>query len=81
MAVLRWARCVAAGMVRVYETDSVLPEQPSFERGVAVKFPDKMGYGPDDYSQVAVSSTILKRFVDRSSWLFYTHEEKYYPDY
>lgn len=72
---------VAAAGVGVIEADSVVPDQFAFEREVRVKFPDKSGYGPTDYPGNVVSAALLKRFVDRASWLFYEHQEPYYPEY
>lgn len=72
---------LAGGTFAVLEMDSPLPEARAFERRVQVKFPDKPGYGPNDYTASIVQTTLFKRFVDRSTWLCYTHEEAYYPDY
>lgn len=72
---------LAGGTFAILEMDSALPEARAFERRVQVKFPDKPGYGPTDYSGSIVQTTLMKRFVDRSTWLCYTHEEPYYPDY
>lgn len=75
-----WAG-VASGSVSVVEADSAFQDGFSFERAVTVRFPDGSGYGPEDFTRVQVSSALLSRFVDRATWLFYTHEEPYYPDY
>lgn len=72
---------VAAGTVSVIEADSALPDEPVFERFVRVGFPDAQGFGPRDLGEDLVHSTLAKRFVDRASWLFYDHQEPYYPDY
>lgn len=72
---------MAAGNLSVFEIDSPVPEESAFDRTIQVKFPDKRGYGPSDMSQVMVTSTLAKRFVDRASWLFYVHDEPYHPDY
>lgn len=72
---------VAAGTVAVLEMDSPLPDSHAFERKIQVKFPDKPGMGPAEFNANVISSTLVKRFVDRSTWLFYKHEEPYYPDY
>ena len=52
-----------------------------FEREVRVKFPDESGRSPLDYNASVVSSALMARFIDRSTWSFYEHEEPYYPDY
>ncbi|MEM9064672.1 MAG: hypothetical protein AAGB51_04200 [Planctomycetota bacterium] len=71
---------LASGTVAVIETELGTSDF-AFERQVQVGFPDGSGYGPMDISRQVVTSALLARFVDRSSWLFYDHEEPYYPDY
>ncbi len=75
-----WAG-VAGGTISVLEADGPLPEDYVFERAVSVKFPDADGYGPDELPGGAVATTLVNRFVDRASWLFYNHQEPYYPEY
>jgi hypothetical protein len=53
----------------------------AFQKPVTVRYPDKSGYGPSDISGAEVASVLLKRFVDRSSWPFYTHKETGKMDY
>jgi hypothetical protein len=72
---------VAAGTVTVFETDGTRAERPAFRKAIEVKFPGKEGYGPNDLTTEQVTSALALRFIDRSSWLFYTHEEPYYPEY
>jgi hypothetical protein len=72
---------VAAGTLSVLEIDSALPDSHAFERNVQVKYPDKPGFGPGQMAANVVSSTLVKRFVDRATWIFYDHQEPYYPDY
>lgn len=71
----------AIGTIGVIEVDAAAPENYAFEKLVTVKFPDKQGTGPQEYSQDLVMAALDKRFTDRATWLFYTHEEPYYPDY
>lgn len=71
----------AIGTVGVIEADSPTPENYTFEKLVTVKFPDKQGNGPEEYGQDLVTAVLNKRFTDRATWLFYEHEEPYYPDY
>ncbi len=71
----------AIGTIGVIESDSPTPENYVFEKLVTVKFPDKQGTGPLEYSQNLMMAALDKRFTDRATWLFYTHEEPYYPDY
>lgn len=70
-----------AGTLSVYEADSALGDTPSFIREVDISFPDSDGFGPNDFSAEQIASVLMSRFVDRASWLFYDHEEPYYPDY
>lgn len=72
---------VAAGRVLVVESDGIDPNQIVFEKYISVKFPDKSGWTPQTMQQNLVVSTLLSRFVDRASWLFYDHQEPYYPEY
>lgn len=72
---------VASGMVTVIETESAMPDEPVFEESVRVAYPDKSGFGQADMPGDTVASVLMKRFVDRASWLFYSHEEKGKMDY
>jgi hypothetical protein len=71
----------AVGAVSVFEADSALPDDAVFRKTVDVAFPDVEGQGPAEIPRVGVNSVLVKRFIDRATWLFYTHEEKYDPDY
>lgn len=72
---------VAGGQVSVVEADGPLPDDYAFSRAVKVTFPDQKGIGPEQYGRDVVSSALLVRFVDRSTWMFYEHQEPYYPKY
>lgn len=72
---------VAAGTVSVYDPSSFTPEIAVMEKLVTVKFPDKIGLGPDDMDATLVNAALSLRMVDRTSWLFYDHQEPYYPTY
>lgn len=72
---------VAAGRVMVVEIDGIDPNAVVYEKFVSVRFPDKQGYTPDILKSKDVASVLLARFVDRASWLFYNHQEPYYPEY
>lgn len=71
----------ASGTVSVIEADSSYPDEFVYQAPISVQYPDKMGFGPAELSKQQVSSVLAKRFIDRSSWLFYEHEEAYYMDY
>lgn len=75
-----WAG-VAAGTVRVVEVDSKTPGVYALQEPVRVTFPDEDGYGPAQIPARNVQLALSKRFVDRAAWLFYKHEEPYYPKY
>jgi hypothetical protein len=64
---------VAAGTVGVIEVEN--PDEFAYQKSLRVTYPDESGHGPNDISQVAVSSVLIKRFTDRASWLFFTHKE------
>lgn len=72
---------VCAGTVSVAETDSKLADYYTFERSILVKYPDERGRRPEEIPETAVRTELVRRFVDRATWPFYTHEEPYYPKY
>jgi hypothetical protein len=72
---------LATGQVGIVEADGRVADEFAFEKAIRVQFPDKQGYGPQDMPIGAVATTLLNRFVDRVTWLFYSHEEPYYPKY
>lgn len=71
----------ASASVGVVETAGPLPDDFTFSRDVAVRFPDQSGYSRSDLSEIQVRSALTKRLVDRITWLFYDHKEDYYPEY
>lgn len=75
-----WAG-VASGRVMVIEADGLDPDRIAFEKLVSVQFPTKKGFTPEAMTSKEVASTLLSYFVDRASWLFYDHQEPYYPEY
>jgi len=70
-----------AGRLGVVEADGAFPDSFAFERDVMVRFPDGTGYSPSDYTEAQIRAVLMSRFLDRSTWLFYDHEEPFYPDY
>jgi hypothetical protein len=66
---------VASGVVEVYESDSGLPDDPMFERTIAVTFPDRTGLLEEEVPKEVITSELSRRFGERISWLFYEHEE------
>ncbi len=75
-----WAG-VASGNVGVVEADGMIKDNFGFQQRVSVAYPDKTGFGPEQLSGADVELVLAKRLVDRTSWLFYTHDEKKTPDY
>jgi hypothetical protein len=71
---------VAIGQVAVVEADGPLPDDYAFARPVRVAFPDKKGMGPEQFGRDVVSSALISRFINRTSWFFYEHQEPYYPE-
>ena len=63
------------------ETDGFDPDEFAYEQDITMRFPDGSGFGPGDMDRSLVSSVLVSRFVDRATWLFYEHEEPYYPEY
>lgn len=72
---------VAAASVNVIEADSTIPDDYAYSNLVQVKFPNKQGIGPAEMGREVVASALVGRLVDRVTWLFYTHQEPYYPEY
>lgn len=72
---------IASGTVGVAETDGSFPNELTFRKDIRVRFPDQDGLGPNEFSNRQVRSMLERRFVDRVSWLFYEHQEPYYPEY
>ncbi|MBX3381465.1 MAG: hypothetical protein KF805_15325 [Phycisphaeraceae bacterium] len=72
---------VAAGSIAVVEADSKLADFYSFERSILVKYPDQQGFRTEEIPEAAVRTELMRRFVDRATWPFITHQEPYYPKY
>lgn len=72
---------LATGTVGVIEADGPVPDEYAFQKSINIKFPDKSSMSPNDLPASAVASELIIRFVDRASWIFYAHEEPYYPKY
>ncbi|MFO0832091.1 MAG: hypothetical protein U0637_09625 [Phycisphaerales bacterium] len=71
----------ASGSVRVVEVDGGAIDTFAFDKLVNVRFPDKKGVTPDDVSRSAMTSALALRFIDRTTWNFYAHEEPMEPEY
>lgn len=72
---------LASGTVGVVEADGTVPDEFSFQKPINVRFPDGESFGPNDFDRAVVATALGQRFLDRVTWLFYKHEEPYYPKY
>jgi hypothetical protein len=68
-------RGVAAGAVTVIEAEGDTYPVEKFRENIRVKFPDHEGGSQDNMQSQTVLSELSRRFVERSGWLFYDHEE------
>ncbi len=66
---------LAWGSVEVYDATAFDPDRPIYEEEIRVRFPDGIGFGPTEMQESFVKTELLRRFVNRASWLFFTHEE------
>ncbi len=71
-------RGVASGTVGVIEVESSLPDEFVYQKSIRIAFPEKDGFGPNDFTELQVTSILIDRFVKRASWLFFAHDER--PD-
>jgi len=72
----RWVwNGLASGIVGVVEAESDQVEDFAFRESVQVKFPDKENTGAEQIPMQTVQLALLKRFVDRCSWMFFDHVE------
>jgi hypothetical protein len=72
---------IAAATISVVEADGVLKDDFAFNKAISVKFPDQGGFTQNDIPRAGVNTELTRRLTERSAWLFYTHEEPYYPKY
>ncbi len=72
---------LASATMGVLESESGLPDEYAFRRQVSVAFPDEKGVTPTDMTQSVVATRLQTRLVDRIVWVFYDHQEPYYPTY
>ncbi len=66
---------VVSGAVHVIEVESPTPSEFTFGESVRVKYPDASGVSPTQEPRNNVLSELSRRFIERSAWLFYEHEE------
>lgn len=65
---------VADATIGVIEADGPYPDDIAHELFVNVTFPDAGGFGPEDFSRQQVTSVLIQRFLDRTTWPFYDAE-------
>lgn len=75
-----WAG-LCQGLVTVYAADGALPDDPMYEKRIAVRYPAREGMMATDIPETVVASELSRRFTDRVAWLFYEHEEANRIDY
>jgi len=66
---------IAGGTVGVFDLTSPTPSEFAFRKSISVTAPDKKRTPVGDIPYEAVNTLLARRFVDRASWAFYTHEE------
>ncbi len=66
---------VASGVIHVAEVESEVASEFAFGERVSVKFPDMSGMSPTQIPRDQVFSELTRRFIERSAWMFYQHEE------
>lgn len=71
---------VCAATVGIVERESLDPDQFAVTYNVVAKYPPFEGLGRDSASEGQIQTGVLYRFVERCSWLFYTHIEAKYPE-
>ncbi len=72
---------LAAARVGVVEARGAMANEFAYSKEIQVRFPSKAGLGPQDISKGQVQGNLDKRFLDRVTWLFFDHQEPYYPEY
>jgi hypothetical protein len=71
---------LCAANVGVIERDSYDPDSFIDTFTVESRFPDITGVDRQSATPAAIQTGVLARFVERTAWLFYRHEEPKYPD-
>lgn len=66
---------IVASRVGVVEADTGAPNEFVFTRELRIRYPDDGGYTAADFTQQHVQTTLMDRFANRVSWLFFDHEE------
>ena len=66
---------VASGVVHVAEVESEVASEFAFGKDVRVKYPDMTGMSSAQIPRAEVFSELARRFIERSAWMFYSHEE------
>ena len=72
---------LAIASVGVVESDGYNPTEFAFSKTVQVTYPSEAGQGQADLPESQVRAGLEQRLLDRITWLFYEHQEPYYPEY
>lgn len=65
----------ASGVLNVLEVEKTVNGEFGYREPISVAFPDNEGLGPDQIPRQTVTLELMRRFVNRASWIFYEHEE------
>ena len=71
----------AIGTVSITEMDGPTPNLYAFREAVRVGFPDETGVSPLEIPRDTVKLALTSRFVQRTTWMFFDHEEKNVIEY
>lgn len=71
---------VCAATVGIVEREAIDPDQFVVTYNVVSRFPGIDGLGRDSANEGQIQTGLLVKFVERTSWLFYTHIEDKYPE-
>jgi hypothetical protein len=71
---------VAAANIGIIERDGFDPDEYADVFAVESTFPDVKGVSVDSADAAQIQRGLLTLFVQRTSWLFYSHFEPKYPD-
>jgi hypothetical protein len=68
--------------IRIIEAapDALDPETPRAEYDVIAKYPSNLMLPADSANAQAIEAGLMLAFIQKTSWLFYEHEEPKYPD-
>lgn len=71
---------VCLGRVSIAERDGLDPDTFVESFDVSVEFPKIKGVGRESATQPQIQTGLLAQFIEKTTWLFYQHQEPKYPD-